>query len=163
VFCQSCGAGEQSGDAYCKRCGEWLPETTGIARRALWGDGIAPERRLKTVLVRQILSAILALASAIILFANNQALGTSSKLVNAVAIICLLIVGMEIDGFFIALRLRQSLRRIHAGPDAMTPEAPMQSGNLNEAGTAQLAGAGGVTEETTKELGPLAVGRKRVE
>ena len=37
MFCSKCGAADQSADSYCKRCGEWLPDTARLAKEAQAG------------------------------------------------------------------------------------------------------------------------------
>lgn len=147
MFCPNCGADEQHTDAYCKRCGEWLPEASGIVRRALWGESITPERRLKAILVRQGLSAVLAFASTIILLTCVSSAGGSSTLVKVIAALCGLIGAMQADGFFVALRLRQSLKRNRDRADRAA-----------QSSTAHVA-----AEETTRQLDPLPLKRKSVE
>ena len=164
MFCPNCGAGEQSADAYCKRCGQWLPEVTGIARRALWGEGVTHEQRLKTILVRQVLSVVLAFASAILLFTSNSALGISSRLASVIAIVSLLIGAMQVDGFFITLRMRQSLTRNRGDAErASKPETQSRSGSLSEAETARLGGVKAASDEATRKPDSLPLERKRVE
>lgn len=162
MFCPKCGAGEQHADAYCKRCGEWLPEHVGIARRALWGEGIAPEKKLKSVLVRQTLSALLALASAIVLFMTGANLDNASSRLKVVALLCLLVAGMQLDGFFLTLRIYRNLRhnRVDADRSANSSTAPTI---LTETADERLNGKAKGAEDTTRKLEPLALERKRIE
>ena len=66
MFCPNCGAADQSPNAYCKRCGEWLAD-----KRSFGGRGASkPEQRMTSMIVFNGLSAVLALFSAIALYAT---------------------------------------------------------------------------------------------
>ncbi len=47
VFCPKCGIEGQQANAYCKRCGEWLPDMTGKQSRIDVIGGKTPEQKLK--------------------------------------------------------------------------------------------------------------------
>jgi uncharacterized membrane protein YvbJ len=66
MFCPNCGAADQSPNAYCKRCGEWLAD-----KKSFGGRGASkPEERITTMIVFNGLSVLLALFSAIALYAT---------------------------------------------------------------------------------------------
>jgi hypothetical protein len=125
MFCPACGADGQRPDAYCKRCGGWLPDTVGLARRALWGQGTTPEQKVNTMLVRDGVSAILALFSAIALYLSLP--DSANWVVKIIIGVSLLIAGIQLDSFMIGFRLRQDFKRIHsdAGTAAKAPEAAL--------------------------------------
>jgi hypothetical protein len=162
LFCASCGAGEQSANAYCKRCGEWLSGDSGIASRALWGQGVKPAQKLKTILVRLVLSAALALASAMILLTGRSDPGNFPALVKAAAILCLLVAGMQVDGFFVALRMQRDFKRNRADAER-TLESEAHSVPATAPERAQFASAPVEAEATTRELDSLPLSGKRVE
>jgi hypothetical protein len=75
MYCSICGADNQTPDAYCKRCGEWLPDIK--ARRGLAFGGETPQQTLFTGLFMSALSTLAALVSAIALYATY--LGSSAE------------------------------------------------------------------------------------
>ncbi len=66
MFCPACGAADQSPSAYCKRCGEWLAEKKSFGVPS----ASKPEQRITTMIVFNGLSGLLALFSAIALYAT---------------------------------------------------------------------------------------------
>jgi hypothetical protein len=46
MFCSICGADSQSPNAYCKRCGEWLPDIKARTRAAFGGK--TPQQNIFT-------------------------------------------------------------------------------------------------------------------
>ena len=74
MFCPSCGADSQTANAYCKRCGAWLPE---FKHRSSAFGGETPQQNIFTGMFMSALSAIVALFSAIALYATY--LGSDAK------------------------------------------------------------------------------------
>ena len=153
MFCPKCGADGQKAEAYCKRCGQWLPETAGLARRALWGQGIEPERKIRAILVREIVSCLLALAAATILFAISSETGNRRWTVITVAIFCLFVVVTQLDSIFLSLRLRQNFRRSRSETEEQG-RLPEQSVAIRhrQTDTSDLAETRTVNEKTTRSL-----------
>ena len=54
MYCSNCGADSQSGNAYCKRCGEWPSDIKG--RRGIAFGGETPQQNLFTGLFMSALS-----------------------------------------------------------------------------------------------------------
>lgn len=153
MFCPKCGADGQKADAYCKRCGEWLPDMPGIIRRALWGQGIKPEQRIKTMLIWQAISTVLALFSAIALLAHGSNAGDAKKLVYIVSSICFVIAAIQVDNFFVGLRMRQTFKRSRSDADrAMEPSAESGAPSFKSPGAAGITSARGAVEATTRRL-----------
>ena len=59
MYCSTCGADSQTAKAYCKRCGEWLPDIKG--RRGIAFGGETPQQNLFTGLFMSALSMVAAL------------------------------------------------------------------------------------------------------
>ena len=153
MFCPKCGADGQKADAYCKRCGEWLPDMPGFARRALWGQGIKPEQRIKTMLIWQAVSTVLALFSGIALLMYGRDAGNAKKLVYIVSSICLVIAAIQVDNFFVGLRMRRTFRRSRADAEhAIEPQAQSGASLVKPPDAAELTGTRGAREVTTRRL-----------
>lgn len=153
MFCPQCGTDGQKADAYCKRCGEWLPDMPGFARRALWGQGIKPEQRIKTMLIWQAVSTVLALFSAIALLANGWNAGNAKKLVYIVSSICFVIAAVQVDNFFVGLRMRQTFKRSRSDAEhAIGPVVESGASLIKSPDTAEFTGTPGAREATTRRL-----------
>jgi hypothetical protein len=66
MFCPICGADSQRPKAYCRRCGEWLPDIKGRTGIAFGGE--TPQQNVFTGLFINALSTLAALFSAIALY-----------------------------------------------------------------------------------------------
>lgn len=152
MFCPNCGTESQTANAYCKRCGEWLPDLK--ASRVKWG-GETPEQHLKIMLFLNGFSAIAALFSAILLY-TTQLPGGMKWPVALAAALCVSIAAWQVSTFFIGLKLRRRLKR-GRDENAIQP-ALKETGSapaLNAADTSQFIGAQSITENTTEILTPL--------
>ena len=161
MFCPNCGTEGQTANAYCKRCGEWLPDLK--ASRVKWG-GETPEQHLKIMLYLNGFSAVAALFSAILLYAT-QFSGGMKWPVALTAALCVSIAAWQISSFLIGMKLRRRLKR---GREENVPPLVLEEARsapaLNAADTSQLVGALSITENTTELLTPLherARGEKR--
>lgn len=175
MFCPRCGAEGQAKNAYCKRCGEWLPELKPRVRPE-WGGGDEPRMNLRIMMILNGLSVVCALFSAIALYAGDKGQIGTHWSVKMVAAFCLTMAGWQLSSFLIALRLRNRLRRARersaeagawsgaaaaAGAVAAAGETqqPLPGGVRRDAlGAAEASpvfGARSVAEPTTELLKPL--------
>ncbi len=68
MFCSKCGAPDQSPDAYCRTCGEWIIDPTALSRRNPFNP-ITREEQLTKIRTLQLVGAGLSITSATILLA----------------------------------------------------------------------------------------------
>lgn len=65
MFCPNCGKAEQTPNSYCRQCGEFLPDFDKLKKRE-----ISPEQHLKANSVLNIMTAVVSLTLAILLYIN---------------------------------------------------------------------------------------------
>ena len=149
MFCPSCGAASQSPNAYCKRCGEWLAE-----RKHFGGRGASrPEERMTTMMVFNGLSALLALFSAIALYATYLNTPEAKWSVYAAAACCLVIAVHQMLSMLFVLELKLRLKRAHdEGGGAIETKAPDTVPALGSGEATQFVNPPEVTENTTELL-----------
>jgi hypothetical protein len=154
MFCPNCGAAEQAGNSYCKRCGEWLPDLRGGRGRRL--GNATPEQLLTRVLVLGGLGSLASLAATVILF-TARAGGPAESAVMLAATFTLLACVWQFISSLIGLRLKRRLTSARTAgeerhglaepegrrPALAAPHAP------------RYADARSVTEGTTELLEPL--------
>lgn len=170
MFCPRCGAQEQQANAYCKRCGEWLPELKTRVRPE-WGGGDNPRLNLRIMLILNALSVATAVAIGVMLYAGHAGRADTHWSVKLAAALCLTMAGWQLSSFLIALRLRNRLRRARrtdeapGGVSSSAIEAagetrePLPAGVRRDAlgaqGPSHSFGERSVAEPTTKLLQPL--------
>src|SRR5260370_35426895 len=107
MFCPSCGAADQSPNAYCKRCGEWLADKKSFSGRS----ASKPEERMTAMIVFNGLSALLALFSAITLYATYLNTPEAKWSVYVAGACCLVIAIHQMISLSFALELKLRLKR----------------------------------------------------
>lgn len=65
MFCPSCGKSDQIENTFCRNCGKFLPDFDNLKKRE-----ISPEEHLKANSVLNIMTAIVSLTLAILLYVN---------------------------------------------------------------------------------------------
>jgi len=152
MFCPGCGADGQTANAYCKRCGDWLPE---FKRRSSAFGGETPQQNIFTGLFLSALSAIVALFSAIALYATYLGTDEAKWSIYLAAAFCLCIAGWQASSFVVGLKLRSRLNRARADVDA---DSQLKQGTaspaLPPADMSNFVKAQSVTEHTTELLQP---------
>jgi hypothetical protein len=149
MFCPNCGAADQSPNAYCKRCGQWLAD-----KKSFGGHGASkPEQRMTSMIVFNGLSALLALFSAIALYLTYFHVPDAKWSVYAAAACCLVITIHQLISLAFAVEMKLRLKRgqTDAGPPVIT-EAAKNFGALGDGKTTPFVDAGSVTESTTEIL-----------
>jgi hypothetical protein len=153
MFCPSCGADGQAANAFCKRCGDWLPE---FKRRSSAFGGETPQQNVFTGLFMSALSAIVALFSAIALYATYLGTDQAKWSIYLAAAFCLCIAGWQTSSFVVGLKLRRRLNRARAGVEADSQlKQATDSPALPPADMSNFVRAQSVTENTTEILQPL--------
>ena len=154
MFCPNCGADSQTANAYCKRCGDWLPNLKRRSRAAFGGE--TPQQNIFTGLFLSALSAAVALFSAIALYATYLGTNEARWSIYVAAAFCLCIAGWQLSSFVVGLKLRSRLKRAHTGEqvDSSLAEAKV-SPALPPADMSNFVRAQSVTENTTELLQPL--------
>jgi hypothetical protein len=155
MFCPKCGAADQSVDSYCKRCGEWLPDTSHLGRRRGRLTTRTPEQRNQKMRVLEAASFLAALASAFIIGAF-----VSGKLEKPALIIALdlsvITAVFQIVNFIIGRSLQKRLKQ---GRDDAEKDVALQPASerfqLQQADTSNLVQPASVTENTTAILEPI--------
>ena len=152
LYCYVCGAEGQKTNAYCKRCGEWLPPLKKRSRMAFGGD--TPQQNVFTSLFMSALSAAVALFSAIALYATYLGTPEAKWSIYIAAAFCLCIAGWQITSFMAAIKLR---RRLGKGREKSAPAQidSKQSPVLGPANMSQFVTPPAVTEGTTELLEPV--------
>jgi len=149
MFCPNCGASDQSPNAYCKRCGEWLADKKSFSGRG----GSKPEERMTAMLVFNSLSALLALFSAIVLYATYLNTPEAKWSVYVAGACCFVIAIHQMLSFAFALELKLRLKRSHTKDrPAIGSEAGSSVAALRGGETTQFIEVGSVTEQTTELL-----------
>lgn len=153
MFCSKCGADAQRTNAYCTRCGEWLPDPKSLA---LLGRGAnTPDQRLMTMVVFNALSAVFGLFSAIALYATYLGRDDARWSIYIAAGFCLVTAIYQSINFFYSLELRRRLRRGRESGAARPglDERPAPRG-LPDAPAELFVNRASVTDNTTELLEP---------
>lgn len=154
MFCPGCGADNQTANAYCKRCGDWLPEFKRRSRGAFGGD--TPQQNIFIGLFMSALSAAVALFSAIALYATYLGTDEAKWSIYLAAAFCLCIAGWQLSSFVVGLKLRRRFNRARerVEVDSRLQEATV-SPALPPADMSNFVRAQSVTENTTELLQPV--------
>jgi len=150
MFCPACGAADQSPNAYCQRCGEWLTD-----KRSFGGRGASkPEQRITSMIVFNGLSALLALFSAIALYATYLNTPEAKWSVYVAGACCFVIAihQMISMGFALELKLRLKRGQSDPGQQAIISKPGDIVAALSSGKTTQFVQPPVVTENTTELL-----------
>jgi|SRR5215831_18628088 len=160
MYCSNCGAEHQNANAYCKRCGEWLPDHQNRPRLAFGGE--TPQQNISTSLFLSGLSTLAALFSAIALYATYLGSGDAKWSVYFAAAFCLCIAGWQASSFAVTLRLkrRMTTARGEESPATGKLDERRTTPPLNPADVSAFAGQSSVTENTTRMLDARRSGKE---
>lgn len=149
MFCPNCGTADQNPNAYCRRCGHWLSDQ----KTARGHTPDRPEDRLKVMLVFNGVSAVLALTSAIALYATYLGTPEGKWSIYVAGASCLVVAAYQTVSFFYALQFRQRFKRGREGSErAMESKTEGVVVQYGDGEIAQLEERPSVTENTTELL-----------
>ncbi|HKC63072.1 MAG TPA: hypothetical protein VKB86_05515, partial [Pyrinomonadaceae bacterium] len=150
--------------SYCKRCGEWLPDTARLGRRRGRIRARTPEQRHQKMRIIEAMSALAALSSAVIILAALAGKIDRPTLLMA-ADLCFLTAIFQAINFVIGYSLQKRLKQGRDETDKTgILEARTERPQLNRADTSTLArAASSITESTTELLDavPRVMERKK--
>jgi hypothetical protein len=151
MFCPKCGAGDQAGDSYCKRCGEWLPDMDELAKPRLFRRRTRDEK-IRKMRILEAVSAALSLTSAGIIL-SFLLRGGNIQLLFLAAMCGLIVAVYQIVNFYLGYTLQRRIdkSREEGSTTVNLPDAN-RAGQLNSADTFQTAHTQSVTENTTELL-----------
>jgi hypothetical protein len=134
MFCSNCGAPEQNPDAYCKKCGTYLRDTS--FRGWLLG-GNNPGRAAWSIAISGVIIAILCVCISILIIRAERS-GDLTYLKYAF-VLCWAVIGYLVTLSLVGFRLWRKMRRAQAG--------------LNESALANnFGGIATLPEQHTKRL-----------
>jgi hypothetical protein len=141
MFCPQCGTPDQNSQTYCRRCGEWLAESSS-----------KPDQRMKVMMVFNGLNSLMALIAAIALYSTYIGMPEAKWSIYVAGALCSVIAVHQLISFIFALGLR---RRSGGIKDEMSPTYASNSepiGQLEGRETRQILDMPSVTENTTRIL-----------
>ncbi len=153
MFCQKCGAADQSVDSYCKRCGEWLADPSQLRRRRGHLGARTPEERNRKMRILEAISALFSLGALVVIIGV-----LSGKLDKAVLVVaadlCIVIGIFQVVNFLIGRTLQNRLKRARADEHeaAALPKPEENAPQLNPADYSSFVPPASVTENTTEFL-----------
>lgn len=151
MYCHKCGAANQSAKAYCKSCGEWLPNLNAKTRHTFGGE--TPQQIVSTNLFMSAISTLAALFSGLALYITYLGTDDAKWSVYIAGAFCLCIAGWQASSFFATLRLRQRLKH---GREATPSPAELSERKtapaLNAGDMSSFVGVTSVTENSTELL-----------
>ncbi len=151
MYCHKCGSPNQSAKAYCKSCGEWLPDLNAKTRNTFGGE--TPQQIVFTNLFMSALSTLAALFSAFALYITYLGSGDAKWSIYIAGAFCLCIAGWQASSFFATLRLRQRLKHSRDGLASPSELREMKSAPaLNPGDRNGFVGVTSVTENSTELL-----------
>ena len=154
MYCPNCGAGNQTADSYCKRCGQWLRDFKSRAGMQFGGE--TPQQNIFTGLFMSALSTVAALISAIALYFTYLGTSDAKWSVYLAAAFCLCIAGWQASSFVVTMKLR---RRLNKSRDASLSPAELTgqktSPALRAGESTPFISVTAVTENTTELLEPV--------
>jgi hypothetical protein len=156
MFCPKCGKADQQENSYCRQCGEFLPDLNKKNKLAFGGS--TPEEQIRANLFLNLLSAVVSLTLAILLylvFAHRE----THPIVYIVGAFLLATTMWQLSTFYVGLKLKKSFQKRRAS-DAAAESSPVQ---INDAKTKELLPEAdfentvptSVTENTTRHLKKL--------
>lgn len=149
MYCPKCGAGSQKAQAYCKSCGEWLPD---LSPRNRFG-GETPQQMISTSLFMSAITMLAALFSGLALFITYLGSSDAKWSVYVAGAFCFCIAGWQASSFAVTLRLRKRLKTSRENITATAElNEPTGTPALNAGDLSAFVGVPSVTENSTELL-----------
>lgn len=151
MFCPKCGASDQRPEAYCRRCGGWLPDIDAPTQAGLFRKRTR-EEKIRKMRILEVVSAALAFTSAAIIFLVLSGRGEPS-LLNLAGICCIIIAVYQAVNFYFGytLRPRRNKELFEEGREIERAKSDFPAAIDSYANIIEMPS---VTENTTELIGP---------
>ncbi len=154
MFCPKCGADGQRAEAYCKRCGQWLPDIDALAQPTLFRK-LTREEKIRKMRLLEVISAGLSLTSVGVILSVLAGHNDTNFLFLSV-ICCLLVAAYQMVNFYLGYKLQQRIADNRAeGRSAIEAKAENPKKMLDEAEPNHFTNVRSVVEHTTELLDPV--------
>lgn len=101
MFCPKCGKSDQKENTYCRQCGDFLAKN----------DNYSPENLIKTNLMFSMMSAVLSLVLAILLYAVLGFRSDTSPLIYVIAAFLITMSAWQFSTFALGLKLKKKFAK----------------------------------------------------
>lgn len=150
MYCPNCGKADQQENTYCRQCGEFLSnKNNGFG-------GKSPEDMIRTNLVLNLLSAIVSLSLALLLYLSFAFRPETEPLIYIVAAFLLAMCAWQFSTFIVGLKLRGTFKKRRRELEEEKEQIQFKEAKtqefLPEADFENIVPSS-VTENTTKHLG----------
>ena len=155
MFCPKCGTADQSANAYCRNCGEFLPDLSKKNNTAFGGN--TPEEQIRVTQTLNSLSAIVSFAMAILLYWSHWGKPDVSSTVYMAAAFLLTIGFWQISNFIVGLKLKKHFNKRKEGIEIENKDAekrfqPAQTSELLPEADFSNVVSTSITDNTTRHL-----------
>lgn len=163
MFCSNCGNDDQKENSYCRNCGEFLSDLTKKNKMVSFG-GDTPEEQIKTNLYLNLLSALVSLVLAILLWVSFYGQDAPPLVYLTIGFLAAMS-GWQFSTCYVGLKLKKNFSK-RREDDASKNQTEQQT-RFEPAKTKELLNEvdftsvvpTSVTENTTKHL-PEKINRK---
>ena len=148
MFCPNCGTPEQSPDAYCKKCGTYLRDTS-FRGRLLGGNN--PGRAAWSITISSVLIAILCVCISILIIKSERS--GDLRYLKYAFVLCWAVIGYLVTLSLVSFRLWKKMLRAQRSLDESTLAKNLGGGASSpDQRTKRLMGAESSGEADTKLL-----------
>lgn len=148
MFCPNCGKSDQTEDTYCRQCGKFLPDFDNLKRRKT-----TPEEHLKANSVLNLMTAIVSLTLAILLYYFYLGKDDTPIIIYITAGFLTAMFAWQVQTFWRTLLLKKQIAKPKQSEENKPQELKSIPANelLNEADFSDNVPAS-IAEYTTKNL-----------
>lgn len=148
MFCPNCGKADQVADTYCRRCGNFLPDFETVKKRET-----PPEQHIKATSYLSLMTAVVSLALALILYATLGFRPNTPWIIYLVAGFLIAITAWQVQTFVRARMLKKQFEKLtpKRGEEDFRSIAAADTGKLLDRPLEAPIPAS-VTENTTRQL-----------
>jgi hypothetical protein len=162
IYCPKCGAGDQSVEAYCKRCGEWLPDIDALTRPGLLRK-LTREEKIRKMRILEVISAGLSLISVAVILTVLTG-GNDKQFLFLAVICCSLVAVYQMINFYLGYKLQPRETESRADKrDVIDATTEGEVRMLGEADKNQIVEIPSVIEHTTELLDAVPPVSKRTQ
>ena len=149
MFCPGCGAERKGTQAYCKQCGQLMPDMKEVLERQ--------SKQVRGMVALTGLSIVFGIFSAVALYVTYFG-GDHKSSIALAAAFCLVISIYQINNLIVTLRLRRRLGNTRRGPQTadLSEAGAQDSRELLASEPENVSQIPSVTEETTRQLRPTS-------